>query len=322
MKGKKRGQASVGALGGLSYRLPAVTIGLATFLALVALAPGATAANTPRVSTMSVSVVPEYDQPRVLVSVQGRLEGATMPQQLSVRLPADAEIGHACGLEPPDDSHACQPFTTETEGDSLVLNYETPFPNFYVEYRYGSVQGAGNRAFDFAFWPPFPVDSLELWVQEPADATDFALSPSTTETVVGNGSRQYGYTFEDLSPDQPVSLQLSYARATDEPSVQPGEPPKATKELGGWDHKKIGMALGVVGGLILAAIVFASVSGRRRLASAEATATPRVRGRDESPATPSPATVFCGHCGARLSRETRFCSQCGRALRLPFEGSP
>jgi len=270
--------------------------------------------------------MPEYDQPRVLVSLQGRLEGATVPQQLSVRLPADAEIGHACALEPPDDSHVCQPFTTETEGDSLVLNYETPFPNFYVEYRYGSVQGAGNRAFDFTFWPPFPVDSLELWVQEPADATDFALSPSTAKTVDGNGSRQYGYTFEDLSPDQPVSLQLSYVRATDEPSVQPSAPPKATKELGGWDHKKIGMVLGAVGGLILAAIVFASVSGRRRLSSVPAAATSRAQSQDEAPASPdtaSPATVFCGRCGARLSRETRFCSQCGHALRLPpFEGSP
>ena len=316
----------MGAIGRYAHRLLLFTVGLAAALAWFALAPGGTAGNTPHVSTMSVSVMPEYDQPRVLVSLQGQLEGATVPQQLSVRLPADAEIGHACALEPPDDSHVCQPFTTQTEGDSLVLNYETPFPNFYVEYHYGSVQGAGNRAFDFALWPPFPVDSLELWVQQPADATDFTLSPSTTKTVEGNGSRQYGYTFQDVPADQPVSLQLTYARATDEPSVQPSEPPRATKELGGWDHKKIGMVLGVVGGLILAAIVFASVSGRRRLASVEVAATPRARGQDEAPATPhtaSPATVFCGHCGTRLSRETRFCSQCGRAPRLPpFGGSP
>ena len=302
------------------------TIGLAAVLVLFALTPGATAGITPHVTTMSVSVMPEYDQPRVLVSFQGRLEGATMPQRLSVRLPADAEIGHACTLEPPDDSHICQQFTTHVEGDSLVLNYETPFPNFYVEYRYGSVQGPGNRAFDFAFWPPFPVDSLELWVQEPAGATDFALAPSSTKTVEGNGSRQYGYTFEDVSTDQPVNLQLTYARATVEPSVQPSAPPKATKELGGWDHKKIGTILGVVGGLVLGVVVFASVSGRRRLASVEAAATSRVRGQDEasvSVTAASPETVFCGHCGAMLLREARFCSQCGRGLRLPpFEGSP
>ena len=251
-----------------------------------------------------------------------------MPQQLGVRLPADAEIGHACALQPPDDSHICQPFTTQAEGDSLFLNYETPFPNFYVEYRYGSVQGPGNRAFDFAFWPPFPVDSLELWVQEPAGAADFALSPSTTNVVDGNGSRQYGYTFEGVSADQPVSLQLTYARATAEPSVQPSAPPEATKELGGWDHKKIGTALGVVGGLVLAVIAFASVSGRRRLATAQAAtlaqAVSSPRAQDVAPSQPaSPATVFCGHCGTRLSREFRFCSQCGRELRPPpSEDSP
>ena len=302
------------------------TIGLAAVLALFALTPSTTTGETPHITSMSVSVMPEYDQPRVLVSLQGRLEGVATPQQLSVRLPADAEIGHACALQPPDDSHACQPFTTRAEGDSLVLNYETPFPNFYMEYRYGSVQGPGNRAFDFAFWPPFPVDSLELWVQEPAGATDFALSPPTTKTVAGNGSRQYGYTFQDVSADQPVSLQLSYARATSEPSVQPSEPPEATKELGGWDHKKISMILGVVGGLVLAGIVFASVSGRRRLASAEAPVTPRARLQGEVSAPPDSAsleTVFCGHCGTRQSRRARFCSQCGRELRLPpFEGSP
>lgn len=307
-----------------AHRTLLFTIGLAAALVPFTLTAGGAAGSTPHVTTMSVSVMPEYDQPRVLVSFQGRLEGATMPQQLSVRLPADAEIGHACALQPPDDTHICQPFTTLAEGNSLVLNYETPFPGFYVEYRYGSVQGAGNRAFDFAFWPPFAVDSLELWVQEPAGATDFALSPSTTKTVDGNGSRQYGYAFENVSPDQPVNLQFTYARATDEPSVQPSAPPRATKELGGWDHQKIGMALGVISGLVLGVVVFASVSGRRRLATARVAAASR-RAQHEAPAPPdtaSPATVFCGHCGTRLSREARFCSQCGRELQVPSEGSP
>ncbi len=313
------------AIGRCAHRSGLFTIGLAAVLTLFTLTPGAVAGSSPHVTTMSVSVMPEYDQPRVLVSLQGRLEGAAMPQQLSVRLPADAEIGHACALQPPDDSHTCQPFTTRAEGDSLVLDYETPFPNFYVEYRYGSVQGPGNRSFDFALWPPFPVDSLEVWVQEPAGATDFALSPPTTKAVEGNGSRQYGYTFEDLSADQPVSLQLTYARATSEPSVQPSGPPEATKELSGWDHKKIGMILGAVGGLILVGIVFASVSGRRRLATAQVDATSRGAQDEARPAphSASPETVFCGHCGTRLSRQARFCSQCARALRLPpFEGSP
>ena len=308
-----------------AHRALLFTIGLTAVLVLLTLTAGGAAGSPPHVTAMSVSVMPEYDQPRVLVSFQGRLEGATMPQQLSVRLPADAEIGHACALQPPDDTHICQPFTTRAEGDSLVLNYETPFPGFYVEYRYGSVQGPGNRAFDFAFWPPFPVDSLELWVQEPAGATDFALSPPTTKRVDGNGSLQYGYTFEDVPSDQPVNLQLTYARATDEPSVQPSAPPKATKELGGWDHQKIGMVLGVLGGLVLGVVVFASVSGRRRLASVGVVPTSRVRRQDEAPASPdpaSPATVFCGRCGTRLSREARFCSQCGRELQVASEGSP
>ena len=317
-------KASVFGIAGRARQPLRFAIGLAAVLVLFALTSSPGAASAPHVTTMSVSVMPEYDQPRVLVSMQGTLEGVTAPRPLSMRLPADAEIGHACTLEPPDDSHVCQPFTTQAEGDSLVLNYETTYPNFYVEYRYGSVQGAGDRAFDFAFWPPFPVDSLDLWVQEPAGASDFVVSPFTTKTVEGNGSRQYGYTFEDVSTDQPVSLRFTYARATDEPSVQPSEPPKATKELGGWDHKKIGMVLGVVGGLVLAVIVFASVSGRRRLASAQVAATPtRVPRQAPRPDPALPATVFFGRCGTRQSREGRFCSQCGRELRLPpAEGSP
>lgn len=103
------------------------------------------------------------------------------------------------------------------------------------------------------------------------------------------------------------------------------KPPEATKQLGGWDHKKIGMALGVVGGLVLAVTVLASVSGRRRLATAQVDATSRGAQDEARPAphSASPAMVFCGRCGTRLSREFRFCSQCGRELRLPpSESSP
>jgi len=268
--------------------------------------------TAPQIKTMAVSVIPEYDQPRVLVSFQGEIDGIdeALPTELSIRLPADAEISHACSLTQPDNGHVCQPYTIEPDGDFSLLKYQIVSPIFYVEYYYGSVSGAGQRNLDFTFWPPYPVESLQLWVHEPARASDFALSPGPGEVVEDQGSRQHGYTYTNVTPEQPLSLQMTYAKPDAQPSVSPSAAGAASAE----DSGRMALVLSLVGVGVVAVVAYAVISRRRRLGTV---VTPPDRSGGEE-AVP----LFCRHCGVRLGGRFRFCPQCGGEVRLPSQETP
>jgi hypothetical protein len=147
------------------------------------------AESPPQFTNMAVSVMPEYDQPRVLVSYRGDLNAdVSLPLEVGLRLPADASIEHICSIKQPGEEHICQPYSADPDGQYLAVTWEAVTPTMYVELYYSSVSGAGQRSLDFNFWPPYPVDNLDLFVLEPMDATDFTLSPAPADTLEEEGS--------------------------------------------------------------------------------------------------------------------------------------
>lgn len=262
------------------------------------------------VSEMVISILPEYDQPRVLVSSQGSLEGAQVPMELTLQLPTDAEVAYACTLKPPENEHICQPYTTELQGDHLLLTYEITYPLFYVEYYYGGFYSPGQRNIDFSFLPPYPVKSLEVWVHEPPQASDFVISPEPDEEREGGGLRQFGYSFSDVAPEEGVSLQMSYVAEAGPP---PAAPQEASSSSGG--TPRLALILGLVGVGILGFAAYSIVSRRAAGVLSRLPARPQAAPGGE-------AALFCPRCGTRLRAGSRFCTHCGQAAPvLPGEGS-
>src|SRR3990170_3307247 len=116
--------------------LPAVVIAVGLALALQALdAPAATAQAGPTLTEIVVTVLPEYDQPRVLVVLKGELPADTpLPAQVRLRLPADATVTYACSLKQPNDERICEQPTSEPDGDFQSVTYDLTSPALYVEY--------------------------------------------------------------------------------------------------------------------------------------------------------------------------------------------
>jgi hypothetical protein len=200
----------------------------AAALALVVLLflGGVSAAQTGaemRVQKMTISILPEYDSPSVLVMAQGEFSDAFSPQEVEFALPPDAEVSQVCALTKPDNQHLCQPYVLSQGDDSLILRYTLPLPAFFVEYYYSPVADpAAPRSVDYRFQPTYPVDSLVLEVQEPLRSADFALQPPSEEVFADNqGFRYHYYNYEGLTPDEPVSLNISYLKSDAEPSVPP-----------------------------------------------------------------------------------------------------
>ena len=277
----------------------------------------AAAESAPRFTGIAISVMPEYDQPRVLVSYRGELNAdVSLPLQVRIRLPGDATIEHACSLKPPDDEHICHEYATEPDGDYQTLSYKATTNVIYVEYHYGSVSGAGQRALDFAFWPPYPVANLDLFVQEPSQAADFTLSPAPATSLDERGFRHHTYTFQDLSTDKPVSIQMTYSRPTDQPSAPPQDAASAAAPTTG-ESKGIPQAaillLSLAGAAVLGFVVYAGLARRFRLRLVASPAQGLMDGSGMPPAD----TFFCRHCGHTVKAGFTFCPKCGQAVRLP-----
>jgi hypothetical protein len=267
---------------------------------------------------MAVSVMPEYDQPRVLVSYRGEFNADVgLPLEASLRLPADAEIAQVCSIVyRPDEEHLCQPYTTETDGPYVAVTWEAVTPIMYVEYYYGSVSGAGQRSLDFDFWAPYPVQNLDLFVLEPSEATDFTLTPEPADTVDEQGFRHHTYSFSDLSVDEPVSIEMAYARPTDQPSAPARDTGTAADASGGGIPQSVILALGVAGAGVLAFVLY-SVLIRRYRVRAVARAGLAV---GNAGAAPHAGGSFCRHCGGPVRPDSAFCHGCGQEISPPLEG--
>ena len=270
------------------------------------------AESTPQFTNLSVSVMPEYDQPRVLVSYRGDLNADTaFPLPMRLLLPADSSIESVCSIKQPGDEHVCQPYSADPDGEYLAVSWEAITPTMYVELYYGSISGTGQRSLDFNFWPPYPIDNLDLFVLEPVDATDFSLSPTPDDVVEEEGIRHHLYSFQNPSIDEPVSIQMSYARPTD----QPPAPPRSTTAADDSSSipQSMVLILGLAGVAVLAFVLYIAFARRFRIRLIAVSS--RAPGGDEAAAQED--MFFCRQCGGKASRQFAFCPVCGQEMRPP-----
>jgi len=293
-------------------RLPLLALA-ATLVAVAGIGHGlARAESSPQFTNMAVSVMPEYDQPSVLVSYRGELNAdVSLPLEARLRLPADATIEHVCSIKQPGEEHICQPYSADPDGQYLAVTWEAVTPIMYVEFYYGSVSGAGQRSLDFNFWSPYPVQQLDLFVLEPGGAEDFTLTPAPADTVEEGGFRHHSYAHQDVSVDEPVSIQMTYTRPTDQPSVPP-RMAAAADDSGGIPQGVI-LALGLAGAVVLGFVLYRAFARRFRLVVAS-----RQAPGGEDPAAQE-GTFFCRQCGGTVRQEFDFCPGCGREVRGPPE---
>ena len=275
--------------------------------------------STPQFTTMTVAVVPEFDRPRVLVTYQGELAPAvTLPLKMQIRLPSDAEAPYVCSRGPTDDEQPnCVQATTTTEGDDLLASFEVTTPRLYVEYYYGAISGAGQRDLSFTFRLPYPVQQLDLFMQQPQDATDFKLEPAATKSFSEQGFQHYIYSYTDVAADKPIAVRMTYVRPTDKPQVDPNAPtdaeaaPSQEAEGSGVSPAAVGV-LAIAGLAALAVALYRPVARRLR--------QPDFAGAAQAIGAATAAAGFCRHCGQRLRQGATFCPACGQQAQLPSEG--
>jgi hypothetical protein len=306
----------------------------ALFLILTALAGSVQAQDTPTVSSLEITLWPEFDKPEVLVIYRGMLTADTpLPVPLEIHLPARVAQPSAVAYVAEDGQRFNQEHTTRVEDESLVVSFELATPSFQLEY-YDTlpVDSAGQRNYEYTYVADYPITALSLEFQVPPTAEGFALEPAAdsvtqqsdglTYHLVQAGTVEQGetnsWTFTYQKADE--DLTISGFVQPDAPEAAAPSPMEDTGNSAVWIFLVAFVALIAVG-------VAAFWLGRRAQPISQPPPPSSTRhkrrggGRGEQPGiqrTPLPGSqeaLFCHQCGAELRSDSEFCHRCGIKVR-------
>jgi hypothetical protein len=294
--------------------------GLALIIALVAAVP-VQAQSGLRLSSVSVDVWPEYDQPAVLVIYRISMSPTTtLPVILNLRIPAQAEA-YAVAISDPVNGLINAPYDRTVQGSWATLAITANARDVQVEYYDTLVKNGTARHIVYEWAGDYAVDSFTVDIQQPTGATNMVTNPVLPQSAVGqDGFVYYQSSPQPFSAGQTYTLTADYQKTTDSLSttglpVQPTQPLTASttgrvtmSAVLPWILAGIGVVLiilGIVGGYYM------WKNGTRRPFSSRRRHT-----------TPQPGNetveVYCHQCGKRAQPGDVFCRTCG--MRLQKDG--
>jgi hypothetical protein len=308
-------------------------------LVLASLLAGPVLAQSPTpLSDLTIRLWPEYDRPQLLVIFEGTVaESSALPASLSFTLPADVQTPHAVAYLDETSGKLLTIKYDLVEGpNGKVLSFASPGRQFQFEYYSDTMltTNGSQRRINFSFTASADVARLNLEVQQPTAAQSFTSTPPPSSTQVeSSGLTVARYDAGPLAAGSSYSLQASYTRSSNAPSVGVNIPSSSQippVEVGGapgiWLRENLGLIFVAAGLLLLTGALIYWFWGRRAevvVEPARHAPLPRKRSRaGHRPARPAAEEKvgaragYCHHCGAPFrDDEARFCYACGAERR-------
>lgn len=303
-------------------------------LVLTLILPFAVKAQTPpQIQNLSIEVWPEFDRPETLIIYRAALSPNTsLPAEVTFQLPGYIETMHAVAVEQNDGlvDVPADVIEMRRDGDDLFLTFTTPAPNIQFEYYDSTIltKDGNARKLAYVFTASYNIESAVLQVQQPAQATDFMMTPPATNSFVGrDGLNYHNIELSSLSSGDIIEVTADYSRPTDELSVGqitlnapmpaqadpvvPTTTPASTQPIN-WGYVMIG------GGVALLLVVGGYWWWSQRQSDEEAPRRPARstrRRRSKPPSQVDESGGYCYRCGAALRSDAQFCHKCGAERR-------
>ena len=300
------------------------------FCAMIAFALWITCTSTPRalaqdpnrLSKLVVAVWPEYDQPAVLVLIDGTLaDSASLPRQVSVLIPTTGKI-LVTTWTTADGTYAPEQTSQSNDvGDGYArVTFTTNTAQYHVEYYDDLVRGAPDKSIAFVYKADAPADQVTLSVQQPLKATNFAVDPAPQSMRNSTDGFKYAdLQLPSIAANQSITAQVRYSKADPNPSILPASsapvPAVVTQvPASPWNNVFILAALVAVG--LVAVVGFFLFQRSREPVPAGAAARNRPRHSAERGDAGGNVAAFCTQCGFGLGSADVFCPKCGTKRRM------
>ncbi|MCP4543973.1 MAG: zinc ribbon domain-containing protein [Chloroflexi bacterium] len=289
------------------------------------------------IQQLRVQVMPEFDDPRVLLIIQGRLDAsdAAFPLPITFRVPRGAQINQMAVMDISTGATTSQPFDAQPDPSDprwSLVTYTVDNAHFFYEYYYDPIEGETDKQFTYAFSSLQPINDFSVEIQQPLAATDFTLDPPPT---ILRFDEAFGFTYhrfnmDALAANDELMITVNYTKAASEPSLSreqvmgmqgndvPSEMPAVmgvshatSSSVPEWAFVLLGVTILVIGG--------GFVWNRTQPGNTPIKAmAPRV---SINPTVSKAESLlgFCTQCGATLKSGAHFCHICGIPCKVAQE---
>jgi len=286
-----------------------------SLLFLLAIAVPAAAQSSLAVDVLQVQLLPEYDQPSMLVIYTIQLSiDQTLPAEVSVRIPARVGDPMAVTVREADSVLRYREYTRTVEGEWSEITFLADFPLIQIEYYDTALsQKDQPRSYDFRWLSDFDINNLVVSVIEPVNTTGMNILPNlgnVSESV--DGLTIYNSNLGSWSAGETFDLTLSYTKNNTKLSVG-GSSSSFFDALPPWAWALIGVGMLVLlgGGVIF--VRNQSDNGRSTYRQKKQRKGSR---RTTRSASRGKSKAFCHQCGSPAVAGDKFCRECGSKLRL------
>ena len=173
-----------------------------------------------KIGRMKVSIWPEYDTQGVLVVYEGKFyDRERFPAKAAFILPKGVrELTDACSLSPKGE-HFCQLYEVSKRGGHSEAILKLPYPDFFIDFQYNPLSGDEKREFEYAISSKYPVELLEVNIQQPLRSSEFNVTPVSSKESEDKGFRHLHYTYEGIPQGKEIKFNISYKKQDARPSV-------------------------------------------------------------------------------------------------------
>ncbi|NOZ50153.1 MAG: hypothetical protein GXP37_08925 [Chloroflexi bacterium] len=270
---------------------------------------------------LTIKLWPEFDDPRLLVIIDGELQQTDQP--VNVPVPAGAFINAVASAETDGRLlNIAWESGTDASGNSVVtLTPQTPL--FRIEYYIPLTVQSDQRTIDFVLPAnTFSANSGSIEILLPPGSTEVVLDPAEDASQpTADGALLYGRDLGTIAADQAISQTITYRNSTgamtmpetpkeavvSPPPSPPTSTPTATTSP---NWLLIGLASVAVLLIVLGGYGLWRTSRPEPELEPESPA-PKRRRKPKSKTSPAGSDQFCRKCGTSFFPKDRFCRKCG-----------